>query len=325
MTIEEMIKKKNEMCLSCEDIAKRSGVPVSTVMKIFSGTTKRPRYDTMQKLASVFSQGGYSANHSQNAGNHSSDIVSYSSRYAENMRKSVSNHSPDSKAGSLAVREVSARQYGYAEESDENIENLGYDYSPHYYDRQGTYTIDDYLALPDDRRAELIDGVIYDMAAPTNLHQLITAEIHFQIMNYIRKKGGDCIPIISPSDVRLDGIDDDRTMIQPDVYIVCDRDKVDKKRTNGAPDFVLEVLSPSTRKKDMTKKLQKYSDAGVREYWIIDPDDGRVITYDLEHDCRVAIYTFHDKVPVMIYDGDLEIDFPAMPDFILKYYTPENQ
>ena len=267
MTIAEMINKKNEMCLSCEDIAKRSGVPASTVMKIFSGTTKRPRYETLQKLTAVFSQEIHPAGNLQN-----------------------------------------------------NIENLGYDYSPHYYDRQGTYTIDDYLALPDDRRAELIDGVIYDMAAPTNLHQLITAEIHFQIMNYIRKKGGDCIPIISPSDVRLDGIEDNRTMIQPDVYIVCDRDKVDKKRTNGAPDFVLEVLSPSTRKKDMTNKLQKYSDAGVREYWIIDPDDGRVITYDLEHDCRVAIYTFHDRVPVMIYDGDLEIDFPAMPDYILKYY-----
>ena len=86
------------------------------------------------------------------------------------------------------------------------------------------------------------------------------------------------------------------------------------------PDFVVEVLSPSTRKKDMTKKLGKYTDAGVREYWLIDPQKGQVIVYDLEHDCGMAIYTFAQRVPVAIYDGKLEIDFPHMPKYITRLY-----
>ena len=161
------------------------------------------------------------------------------------------------------------------------------------------------------------------MSASTNIHQLFIGEIYFQIKSFIMKNKGDCIPFVSPADVQLDGADDNRTMVQPDVFIICNRDKIKRKNTVGAPDFILEVLSPSTRKKDMTNKLQKYMDAGVREYWIIDPDDGRIITYDLEHNCKIAIHTIHEKVPMMIYDGKLEIDFPSMPDYILQYYETE--
>lgn len=218
-------------------------------------------------------------------------------------------------------------KYDFSVDGHQRVVQESYAYLPdntNYYDRQGTYTFDDYYALPDEQRVELIDGVFYDMSAPTGLHQLLAGEIHARLREFILKNKGKCVPYIAPADVQLDGIMDNRTMVQPDVFVICDLEKNKNiKRIVGAPDFVVEVLSPSTRRKDMTKKLQKYADAGVREYWLIDPDKGRVITYDMTDDCRVAIYTFKDKVPVMIYDGKLEIDFADMPAYITRYYDED--
>ena len=176
--------------------------------------------------------------------------------------------------------------------------------------QQGEYTIDDYLALPDDVRYELIDGVLIKMDSPTRSHQSITGFLFYKIYSYIEENGGDCTPYIAPLDVQLDK--DDKTMLQPDVMIVCDHDVETDKRLFGAPDFVAEVLSPSTRRKDMIKKLQKYMDAGVREYWIIDPDKGRIITYLFgkeENDIALSSYSMHEDVPVGIYAGKCRINF----------------
>ena len=133
-------------------------------------------------------------------------------------------------------------------------------WNTHEYDRQGEYTIEDYLALPDEQRVELIDGVIYDMSAPTAYHQLIGGELHAQIRNFIRSNKGNCVPFIAPTDVQLNC--DNRTMVQPDVMIICNRDKINHKRVFGAPDFVAEVLSPSTKAKDILIKSSKYHDPG---------------------------------------------------------------
>ena len=173
---------------------------------------------------------------------------------------------------------------------------------------QGEYTIEDYYALPDDQRFELIDGVLYVMEAPTTIHQMMAGDVYHQVKNYISSKKGKCIPLMSPCDVQLDM--DDKTMVQPDFMIICDRSKVVKQKIYGAPDFILEVLSTSTRKKDMSLKLAKYENAGVREYWLIDPDKQKVIVYTFdEDDSDVSIYDFHDKVPVHIYDGKCVVDF----------------
>ena len=110
---------------------------------------------------------------------------------------------------------------------------------------QGQYTLDDYYALPEDRRVELIDGCIYDMAAPSTIHQLIAGEVHRQISNFILEHDGPCMPFISPVDVQLDC--DDKTMVVPDIIIVCDPEKVLKDRIMGAPDFVAEIVSPSPK------------------------------------------------------------------------------
>jgi Uma2 family endonuclease len=184
------------------------------------------------------------------------------------------------------------------------------------YDRQGTYTLEDYLALPDEQRVELIDGVFYDMGAPTSPHQLIGGEVHRQLANYIRKKKGSCIPFIAPTDVQLDC--DNRTIVQPDVMIVCDRSKINRSRIFGAPDFVLEVLSPSTRNKDIFVKGMKYMQAGVKEYWMVDPMKKTVTTYDMRipEETEMRMYTFEDTVPLALYDGDLAIDFKEIADYI---------
>lgn len=180
---------------------------------------------------------------------------------------------------------------------------------------QGNYTVDDYRALPEEQRVELIDGYFYDMAAPTVLHQRIGGEIHRQIANFIMDHGGPCTPLIAPVDIQLDR--DERTMVQPDVAILCrDDDKMQEWGIYGAPDFVLEVISPSTKRKDYTKKLSKYMAAGVREYWILDPYQQKLIVYFFESEVCPGIYGLNESVPLGIYGGELLIDFSHIKKWI---------
>ena len=195
--------------------------------------------------------------------------------------------------------------------------------------RQGEFTLEDYLMIPDERRVELIDGVIYDMAAPTGYHQLIAGQVYAKLLAYITARKGKCLPFISPVDVQLDC--DNRTIVQPDVLILCDPGKYTPARIVGAPDFVLEVLSKSTSNKDRILKLYKYYNAGVREYWIVDPKEKQVLTYffgkkdlekkDLEKkdpggEVQFHLYSFRDQIPVGIYGGDLVIDFAGIDDYV---------
>lgn len=120
-----------------------------------------------------------------------------------------------------------------------------------------------------------------------------------------------------PVDVQLDC--DDKTMVQPDVIVVCDHDKIIDRCIMGAPDFVVEILSTSTMKKDMFLKLDKYQNAGVREYWMVDAKKGRVITYFFEEDSAPVIYGMDAKIPVKIFDGELEIDFGEIQEYLKSY------
>lgn len=180
--------------------------------------------------------------------------------------------------------------------------------------RQGEYTVEDYYAWPEDQRVELIDGVIYIMEAPGFVHQNVASKLLFRIMEYIQKKGGDCIPLLSPVDVRLDC--DDKTMVQPDLIILCDKDKIKRWGIMGAPEFVLEILSKSTRRKDCIKKLQKYGDAGVKEYWLIDPEKKVLLVYDFANDNLPCIYPLSGKVGLALYGGELEIDLDEIASVI---------
>ena len=165
------------------------------------------------------------------------------------------------------------------------------------------YTIKDIEALPEGERAELIDGKMYMMATPTAVHQLLIGFLYLKFGNYTN--GKKCRVFLSPFAVYLN---ETNNYVEPDLVVVCDRNKVDMKGYHGGPDLAIEIVSPSSKRMDYLLKLFKYRTYGVREYWIVDPEKMRVQVYDLEHD-DMREYTFSDSVPVGIYEGDLIIDF----------------
>ena len=174
--------------------------------------------------------------------------------------------------------------------------------------KDGEYTLDDYYALPDERRVELIDGVFYDMSAPAVIHQKILGELHILFRECMDAHEGECEVYLSPCDVRLDC--DNKTMVQPDLLVICGPYDLGAKRFEGAPDLVLEILSPSTRSKDMLLKLYKYQNAGVKEYWIVDPDRETVMVYDFRDDnFYPEKYDFDSVIPIHISGGQCSIDF----------------
>ena len=171
------------------------------------------------------------------------------------------------------------------------------------------YTIDDIYTLPDGKRAELIDGQIYYMAPPTRKHQEILSFLHAVIYNYIIQSNGSCKLYPAPFAVFL--FADDSKYLEPDISVICDKNKLDDHGCNGAPDWIIEIVSPSSRPMDYYTKLSLYRSAGVREYWIVDPLKQIVLVYDLEHTADPAIYSFLDTIQVNIYDN-LKIDFSML-------------
>ena len=176
-------------------------------------------------------------------------------------------------------------------------------------------TVEDYYALPADARMELIDGVFYDMAAPDLNHQQIVLSIASQFLECEKKRRGKCRVIIAPCDVQLD--QDDFTMVQPDILIVCDPEKLRPALCYGAPDLTVEVMSPSSRSHDAIRKLNKYRKAGVKEYWLVDPENREVLVYRFESHNSFMAYSFDDKVPVGISDGKCLIDLREIQAMLL--------
>lgn len=201
------------------------------------------------------------------------------------------------------------------------VEEPGVGYTTEKVKQQGDFTLEDYYTLPDDRRVELIDGVIYDMSAPSFVHQHILGTFFVEVQNFISAKRRKCLPMMAPVDVRLSG--DDKTMVQPDMLILCDKSKIQRWGVLGAPDFCLEITSDSTVRKDYIKKLHKYIDAGVREYWIIDPKRRVLVYYHWKDDYLPHMCSLQGKVGVAIYDDELQIDLDRLADLIQEYPDEE--
>ena len=174
--------------------------------------------------------------------------------------------------------------------------------------KEQLYTIEDIYRLPDGERAELIDGHIYYMAPPDRKHQRILGELFTTIYNYIKSNNGSCEPYIAPFAVYLNK--DDKNYVEPDISVICDKSKLDDRGCNGAPDWIIEIVSPSSRRMDYYTKLFKYRTDGVREYWIVDPDKNRIIIYNFESEDTIE-YSFSDSIKAGIYD-DLIIDFSKL-------------
>ena len=173
------------------------------------------------------------------------------------------------------------------------------------------YTEEDYYNLPENVRAELIDGQIYYMSAPSRIHQEILMFLSKIIANYIDSKKGPCKVYPAPFAVKLFE-DDNRTVVEPDISVICDPNKLTDRGCTGAPDWIVEIVSPSNSSHDYVRKLNLYMDAGVREYWIVNPIDQSVWVYFLEQDkFKATAYTLQDKIKVNIYD-DLWIDFAEL-------------
>ena len=297
MTIEEMKARKEELMYTCAMISEKSGLPLSTVQKVFSGATAKPRYSTMEALDRVLKKPSY---------HYEDDPVTGGTLLVEEEALEFTPTSGIIKAGAKKV------DCWTGEEPSER------------WPMQGKYTVDDYLAIPDDIRVELIDGVIYDMGAPRNVHQLVLSRLFIEFNKCIEEHDSPCMLFIAPLDVRLDG--DNKTMVQPDLMIACLKDmdeneytEMDRgKRHNGPPDLTVEILSPSTRTKDCTIKLRKYMNAGVKEYWIVDIDNEKVMVYEFEKDVLPTQYSFDDIIPIGLSEGKCSIDFSKVKDRLEK-------
>ena len=161
--------------------------------------------------------------------------------------------------------------------------------------KENTFTTKYIYSLPEGKRAELIDGVIYDMAPPNRLHQELVMNLSAEIP--------------APFAVFLN--QDDKTYVEPDISVICDKSKLDDRGCNGAPDWIIEIASPSTKRLDFGIKLFKYRSAGVREYWIVNPLTKTVNVFDLEKEELSDQYNFDDDIQVCIYD-DLTINITEL-------------
>jgi Uma2 family endonuclease len=173
------------------------------------------------------------------------------------------------------------------------------------------YTYKDYLKMPEDKRIEIIDGIIYNMTpSPSRIHQKILGLIHAEFLNYLKDKS--CEVYMAPFDVRLpknvEQDEDINTVVQPDVVVVCDKNKLDDKGCIGSPDLVIEIVSPSSLRHDLKTKFFLYEQAGIKEYWVVYPLEKAINVYQLNEEGKYAdfeIYSKEDQVKVGIFDDML--------------------
>lgn len=185
------------------------------------------------------------------------------------------------------------------------------------------YTVADIEALPEGVHAELIDGELFvrmEAASPT--HQDIVTGLGFQIELYIQKKKGKCRQFSAPIGVYIKK--DIHNYVEPDITLICDEEQLDRKGCQGAPDLVIEVVSPSNRKMDYVRKLALYHEAGVREYWIVDPKHRQVTVYCWKQSDQPMLYPFSERIKVGIYD-DLYLDLANLHGTLEEVLVEERQ
>ena len=277
MTLEEMRERKRALGYSNEILAERSGVPLATVQKVLSGITKNPRRKTVEALELALTK--KSLPEHEPVGE-----LPYSVGRDGCITKRVDYWDPALQA--RMIREA-AVEYGAGR----------------------NYTMDDIRALPEGIRAELIDGKMIFMATPNRTHQRINGGMYLAAANYIRDTGKDCEIYIPPYGVFLHA--DESEYFEPDLTIFCDHEKSRFDGCFGAPDWIVEIVSPSSKSNDYGKKLFKYREAGVKLYWIIDPMREMTLIFDFSGDETVGETTG-------LYPFDEELSCSLCPDLKIR-------
>lgn len=253
MDINDLKRIKKEAGMTNAEIAELSGIPFSTVNKIFSGATENPRYATLLAIEQVL------------------------------IKKQKLPFRYDEYRQELCLIREEAAAYCY---------------------NARIYNMNDIEQLDEGIRVELIDGKLYLMGAPTRMHEFLIMNIAFEFKTHIKKKKRDCHVYVSRLGVRL--FDDDKTWVEPDIVVICRKDKLTDKGCNGAPDLVVEVVSPSNSSHDYLTKMIKYQKAGVREYWIVDPEQEIISVYNFENHEKFGRYQYTDVITSGVLE-DFEI------------------
>lgn len=311
MTLAQLQELKRQLGMTNEDVARMTGVALSTVQKVFGGTVKSPRRKTLEALSGPMVEAWRKTlilDHLDYLGDSWEEGLAVSGMGKKGIEKEGSELHSD----------------GFGDEPGKLCETV-FQYIPNPTDiktaegvcrkdrfggligTQREYTVEDLSAWPEEERVELINGKIYSMGTPSVNHQRLVFHISRQLFRCIEEHGADCEVLVAPVGVQLDR--DDRTMVEPDVLIVCDETKITDRCILGAPDFVLEVLSSTSRSRDIILKNDKYYSAGCREYWIVDPLKEEVIVHDYEREELDVRHTFEDQVPVRMSEGECVVDF----------------
>lgn len=298
MTLEEIRRLKEEKGYTIAKLADYSGVPLGTLQKILNGETQKPRKATLNAIERVLL----------------SKEMEYTGKSFYYANRSIQSGFVSEPGSGYDVNGTGALRGTYDMEKLTNeLKSQGFAKSEY-----GVFTEKDYRDLPQELRVELIEGVFFDMSAPSSLHQEILVTISSELYYQIKKKKGECKVFTAPTDIRIKS--DDKNMVQPDIFIVCDRKKITYDSIEGCPDFVLEIISPSTKKKDMLTKLQLYLEAGVREYWIVEPMEQKLLIYSLETDCMIPrILPFTGEMGLAIYGEEIKVNLDEIAQIVREY------
>ena len=292
MNISDLKKRKKALKLTTADLAYLADLPVSTVSKIMTGETKNPSYLTIERIDEVLT----AEEMKRRVKAYRAALESYLVEHPEEDFDERSFQKDYKTARGLTDAPIP-----YSVPVDIEGKTVG-NLVPYARD---IITLDEFSKLDEDRFCELLDGYLIFSNAPGMRHQDIVQHLGERISGFIRDAGGKCRMYNVGINVRLGERRD--TVLIPDIAVICNPDLLDENGINGAPDWIIEVVSRSTRKRDYNDKMHKYMSCGVREYWIIDPDKARVTTYIEGEPMMAYIYGFDDDIPVYIYGGDLKI------------------
>ena len=296
MDAKELKLRKKALGLTTAQVALMCELPVGTVSKIFTGETKNPSYLTIDKIDRVLAH---------------EEMLARVRAYVDAILDYIKDH-PDEDVDQIQFEKNYRSERGldnaplpYAmsrSQSSNEMEKTDGSLALSHMGKVTVQMIDD---IGEDRRIELLDGHLIINEYPNMRHQLVVQNLGRKIDDFIRSNNGKCRVFNVGVNVFID--EDDYSLLGPDIVVLCDDSRMNEMGIVGPPDLVIEVTSPSTRGRDYGKKMHKYMDAGVREYWIIDLEKEKVTTYIEGEPMMAYVYNFEDEIPVYIYGGELKI------------------